>query len=108
MTDLEYALDDVLDYLDTHKIRATYKAVSGVTGINHRRGLGQRLAAAGGPSLRTSWVVQAATGRPSPATNRGADDRTWWHPDLENTPHIIRDPDELRQRITDWKAGRGS
>lgn len=36
MTDPIYSINEVLDYLDTHQVRVTYRAVGIVTGINWR------------------------------------------------------------------------
>ena len=53
--------NQILDYLSTHRIRATYGAVGKVLGVPPRS-VGKEL----GPRChRASWVVSAATGKPS-------------------------------------------
>lgn len=106
-TDPIYSLDDVLKCLEDAKLRATYKAVGTVTGI-HWRGssLSSALVAAGGPSPRTSWVVQQHSGKPSPGAGTYHGDKTWWHDDLFVNVHVIIDPDELRQEVTKWKQAK--
>lgn len=96
------ALDAVLDCLADVPTRATYAAVEAVTGINRRR-LGRPLAEAAERGKDTSLVVQSANGLPSPGADGYRCDETWWHPGLRDLP-IIRDGDDLRQRVTDWLA----
>lgn len=100
-TDPIYGLKDVLAFLHTKKMRATYSAVEGVTGIP-RRNLGPPLAELGGPNEHTSLVVQSGTGLPSPGADGYRCDESWWHRGLRDLP-IIRDGDDLYASMAEWR-----
>ena len=63
-----FSLASVLDYLAEHRIRATYKAVGGVTSIFYRvLRLQPEFKAR---DRRTAWVVYKATRQPPPEIHR--------------------------------------
>ena len=84
-----YTLNEVLDYLNRHRVRATYKAVGDVIGVYHRN-VGRELE---DRSPRTSWVVRARDGKPSGYT----DDMK--HPHLCSKTHVIKPGGELGERL---------
>lgn len=77
-------LDQILDLLNRHHQRATYGAVAGLVGRIPRSVLQGRPR-----DWRHSWVVLAATGRPS--KYQGSE----IHPDLAKRERILRTPGEL-------------
>ena len=89
----EFTIEEILDYLNNAKIRATYGAVGEVMG-QLARGVGQRL---GDRCPRASWVVSSETHQP---TGYGDEEK---HADLEGDPHVIVSADELRGRLREWK-----
>ena len=80
---MDPSLDQIMDFLESHQIRATYGAVGGVIGVPAQsmgKALGPR-----GP--RASWIVRAKDGKPS------------GYPELHRTTEIIRTSDELIRRM---------
>ena len=84
-----FTLDEVLDYLEKRRTRATYSAVGEVIGVYHRH-VGKRLAV---PSRRTAWVVTATTWKPG--NDEFDADPSLVPPDLLGAP-IILSGDVLR------------
>ena len=80
-------LEQILDGLNAHRVRATYGAVGAVIG-RPPQSVGTAL---GARTQRASWVVNARTGEP---TGYSSDQR---HPHLLHTSHIIRTEEELRR-----------
>jgi len=86
-------LDEVLRFLNSEQIRATYGAVAGVVG-GIPQSIGARL---GHRRPEASWVVNANTKLPTgyaPAE---------MHPALRRTQDVIESGSELRQRMARWK-----
>jgi hypothetical protein len=79
-------LDRVLDLLDLFHQRATYTAVAGVVHGNPRTLMQSRPR-----DPRHSWVVVKKTGQPTGFTAAQK------HPALAERPHVITDPDRLRE-----------
>jgi hypothetical protein len=92
-----YELRDIVRYLNEAQVRATYGAVAELVG-GIARGIGARLTALYSRSPEASWVVSAESGLP---TGYAASER---HPALLKDRHIIKDGDELRRRLAEWKA----
>ena len=91
-----YSLEEILDFLNDTRRRATYGAVGDTIGVYHRnvsRLLGHR-------SPRCSWIVSKRTGRPS---DYGSADM---HTHLFYRRHVITDGAELRRRIDRWDKRR--
>ena len=84
-----HSIDDVLDCLNSHEIRATYAAVAEVVygDRSGARTMGRVLRVR---TQRTSWVVNARTRLP---TGHSDDDL---HPNLLNNPAVIRSGMGLR------------
>jgi predicted RNase H-like nuclease len=87
MTDI----NEILSYLNRHKIRATYGAVGDMLGIP-AIAVGQRL---GKICPEASWVVSASSGKPSGYTESD------YHPALFEQEKILRRGDELRKILGD-------
>jgi hypothetical protein len=86
---MDPSLIRIVDFLNAHKIRATYDAVARVAGVP-ARSVGGLL---GERCERASWVVNGATGEPTGYS------RIEKHPALHDNPEIIRDADELIRRM---------
>ena len=71
------------------EIRATYGTVGEVIGEKVERNVHHHLP--GPRRAELSWIVNAETGLPTKYKSRQM------HPHLLVTPHIIRDPNELRR-----------
>lgn len=85
---MESNVQQVLDFLNRNKLRATYKDVAGFLRVPSQA-LGDLL----GPRRpEASWVVNDETGKPSGYSEPEC------HPDLR-THHIIADEDDLRLRM---------
>lgn len=80
---MDPSLDQILDFLENHQIRATYGAVGGVIGVP-AQSMGKAL---GRRCPRASWIVRTDTGR---ATG---------YPKQDQTSDIIRTSDELIRRM---------
>jgi len=81
-------LQQVLDFLNRNKLRATYRDVAGVLSMSTRS-----LSTLIGPRRpEASWVVNDETGKPSGYSEPE------WHPDLR-VHDIIADEDDLRTRM---------
>ena len=88
---MTYDIGLILDCLNRHEIRATYKAVGDVLGIFHRS-VGARL---GERTPRASWVVTKTTGEPTGYSDHHK------HPRLYRHSHVIETGDELRRLLRD-------
>ena len=86
-------LDQILDCLESKRVRATYRAVGAVIG-RPARSVGATL---GNRRQRASWVVNAQTGEPT------GYDPTEKHPDLYLTSHIIKTGEELRRLCAEFR-----
>lgn len=82
----KYAIEQVLDALDKHKIRATYSAVASLLGTQPKLLAGQYL---GERRPEASWVVSKSTGMPTDYAPEEC------HPDLLRHSHIIENKAEL-------------
>jgi hypothetical protein len=82
---MTYTVDDILDVLNEHKIRATYSAVAAILGVHQKR-VGQLL---GNRRPYASWVVAKNTGMPTGYLKANL------HKELQTRPAIIETPDEL-------------
>jgi hypothetical protein len=87
-------LEDILQFLNEARTRATYGAVATVLGAP-ARSLGAMI---GTRRPEASWVVNGETGLP--AGYEQAD----WHPDLLATSEVIRTGHELTLRLALWRA----
>ena len=85
---MESKIQQVLDFLNRNKMRATYKDVAGFLNVP-ARSLAVLL---GPPRLATSWVVNSETGKPSGYPESQC------HPDL-HAHDIIADEDDLRLKM---------
>ena len=86
-------LDEILRFLNTEHIRATYSAVAEVLGVAPMS-LDVRL---GGRRVEASWIVNATDGRP---TDYAPDH---WHPALLESD-ILTSGAALALRMSAWKA----
>jgi len=86
-------LPDILEFLNSEQVRATYGAVGEVLGVIPRA-MGGRL---GPHTIEASWIVSAETGLP---TDYSAGDM---HPSLRHRDEIISSGTELLMRMTAWK-----
>ena len=86
----KYDIDQVLDALNQHKIRATYSAVASLLGTHPKMLAGQYL---GNRRPRASWVVSKATGMPTDYLPANC------HAQLQRRSHIIEDPSELIELV---------
>jgi len=85
MNNPEALVEQILDFLSAHKLRATYTAVGEVIGFDRTavaRFLGQR-------RPRASWVVRADSGEPSGYSPADMD------PCLFDDDHVIETGEEL-------------
>jgi len=93
---VDTTLDEILQFLNATKTRATDGAVAGILGIPPSALstlLGERRPDA-------SWIVNAETSLP---TDYSAAES---HPDLLSTASIIRTGNELTLRLTLWRTKR--
>ena len=91
-------LDDILDYLNTEKVRCTYGAVAGLLGIMPIS-VGSRL---GERRREASWIVNGETGRPTGYTPEQI------HRDLDmSLGKPITDPQELERLVDEHRRRRG-
>ena len=81
-----FTIDQVLDALNRHKIRATYSAVAPLLRTRAMSLAGQFL---GRRRPHASWVVSKQSGMPSGYSQKDC------HPDLLSKTHVIEDPAEL-------------
>ena len=95
----DLSLCDILKFLNTVKIRATYRAVARVLGIPER---GQWRRILGPPRHKTSWIVSQNNGRPS------GYQEDQYHPCLFRTDEIIRCPEDLRAKCCEFFCSEGS
>lgn len=86
MSDPKALIEQVLDFLNAHKIRATYTAVGEAIGVD-RTEVGKYL---GERRPRASWVVYAGSGEPA-----GYDDPADKDPSLFDDNHVIDSGHEL-------------
>ena len=91
-------LDDILDYLNTEKVRCTYGAAAGVLGIipiSVGRQLGER-------RREASWIVSKETGRPTGYTPEQI------HQDLSMSRRKpIAEPEKLERLVNEHRRLRG-
>lgn len=89
-------IDDILEALNAENIRATYKAVGEVLGVDPRnvapRFLGNRRPAA-------SWVVASSTGMPTGYLKANC------HKELTSNPRVIDSKEELLELIEKHQQG---
>ncbi len=86
---MNHTANQILDFLSTHHIRATYGAVGTVLGVPPRS-VGQQL---GPRSPRTSWVVSLATGKPTDFPPN------LLHPALTPDTELMRTSEDLLRRM---------
>jgi hypothetical protein len=90
-------LNEILDFLNDRKMRATYGAVANYLGVGPRA-MGKLL---GEPSQRASWVVNATeelpTGYPPELI----------HPDLHRISLLIDTAGKLDRGLQRWRGGVG-
>jgi hypothetical protein len=89
-------LAEILQFLNTQQIRATYGAVADVLGVIPRS-MGARL---GLPNREASWIVSAETGLPTDYAEHDI------HHALRRSGEIINTGGELRKRLAAWRAAR--
>lgn len=82
-------LQEIVDYLNREKVRATYGAVGEAIGVP-ARSIGAML---GGRRPEVSWVVSSATELPTGYVP------SQYHPDLRSRSRVIRDGNELREAV---------
>jgi hypothetical protein len=85
-----YTIENILEALNKHQVRATYSAVAALLGVHQRRVshlLGNRRPYA-------SWVVAKSTGMPTGYLKANL------HKELQSKPTIIEEPDELIALLT--------
>ena len=80
---------EILEFLNRHRVRATYGAVADLLGVLPR-GVGAML---GEKRPEASWVVNAQTGEPTGYTTSQC------HPELHSKTTLLRTGDELRRAI---------
>jgi hypothetical protein len=90
----DVSLDEILQFLNHDKARATYGAVAEVLGVIPRS-MGARL---GTRRPEASWIVSAANGLP---TDYSEDE---WHPALLGQRDIISSGRMLALRLSKWKS----
>ena len=86
-------LNEILDFLNHRKMRATYGAVANYLGVLPRS-MGHLL---GEPSQRASWVVSATEELP---TNYPAE---LIHPDLHRISLVIATAEALDRGLQQWR-----
>ena len=80
-----YTVDDILEALNKHQVRATYSAVAALLGVHQRR-VSQLL---GNRRPYASWVVAKSTGMPTGYLKANL------HKELQSKPTTIEEPDRL-------------
>ena len=98
MSDIDPHLAEILRFLNSKKIRATYGAVAGIVGGN-AQSIGGRL---GARRREASWVVNTSTGTPIGYT------QDQLHPELTSSAEIIRTGEALKGRLLLWRASQAS
>ena len=91
-------LEEIIQFLNYKRVRATYGAVAEVLGAIPRS-MGARLTRLYSRHVDASWVVSAATGLP---TGYGAHEM---HQAL-HTAGIITNGVEFKKQLSAWKAAR--
>jgi hypothetical protein len=86
-------LSEIVDFLNSEQVRATYGAVAGLLGVVPR-GMGAQL---GPHTQERSWIVNAETGLPTDYS------REEMHPALLRTDEVIDSRMALIMRMTAWK-----
>lgn len=81
-----YSVDQILDALNTHKVRATYSAVASLLGTHPKLLAGEYL---GNRRPYASWVVSKTTGMPTDYLPEDC------HPDLLCKSRVIEEASEL-------------
>ena len=89
-------VERIVEFLNDHRIRATYDAVGDLAGVSAR----SVAALLGGRHPRASWVVAKKDGKPS-----GYSDNEM-HEDLFKNPEVIKTGDELTRRMKKWDPPR--
>lgn len=90
-------LNEIVGYLNAAQLRATYGAVAELVG-GIAQSVGDRLGGVAGRRPEASWVVNSETEMPTGYLPEQ------WHPALRQSSHVIRNGDELWQRLEEWKA----
>jgi len=85
-----YTIEQILDALNQHKVRATYSAVASLLDTHPRMLAGRYL---GNRQPYASWVVSKATGMPTDYSDQNC------HPDLQVNSAVIDDAEELIRLI---------
>jgi len=88
---MSYTIDDILEALNKHQIRATYSAVAALLGVHQRR-VSQLL---GNRRPFASWVVAKSTGMPTGYLKANL------HKELQSNPNVIGNPDDLLGLLDD-------
>ena len=83
-------LKAILDYLNDHKVRASYGAVAEALGIHHARDLAPLL---GERRPEVSWIVNKGTGMPTGYSEEQV------HPDLNSSTRFVTESAVLRHMI---------
>ena len=83
---MKYTIEQILEALNDHKIRATYEAVGGLLGCPAKN-VAQRFL--GNRRPLASWVVNKGNGMPSGYMTVNC------HKDLQSNSHIVDSPVEL-------------
>ncbi len=96
MSDIDLA--EILRFLNSKRVRASYGAVAGIVGGN-AQSIGGRLGARRGEA---SWVVDMSTGTPTGYT------QDQLHPELTSSAEIIRTGEALKRRLLLWKASQSN
>jgi hypothetical protein len=89
----DVSLDEILQFLNHEKVRATYGAVAEILGVIPRS-MGARL---GRRRPEASWIVSATNGLPS---DYSEDE---WHPTLLSQADIISSGRMLALRLSKWR-----
>jgi hypothetical protein len=85
-------VEEILDYLNENRVKATYNAVAEAIGIHHSN-LVQLFPFLGERRPRASWVVNKRDHEPAKYT---ADQK---HPDLDKAVRVVTDAAELRKLL---------
>lgn len=88
------SVEEVVQFLNGERTRATYGAVAGILGVPPRS-VGGML---GSRRPEASWIVNDDTGLPTEY------EQSDWHPDLLSTPEVIRTGHELTLRLSLWRS----
>lgn len=93
----DWVTREVLEFVNNAGIRCTCGAIAGLLRV-HQLAVGRYL---GERRPETSWIVNGDTSEP---TGYSPEQK---HPNLHNNPEIIRDPQELRERLNSFRQTRG-